>query len=153
MKKLTIHSGLQIGQPVRLLVPTRGVDDNDVDTVLEPGAIGIISDIADYGAPQHVGVTVVIESQIVNTFDATNGPIDSNMEAIALNADSLLDAETYTNAAETHGSIDDPDHEIGDLQQLFRTAFDMLAPNQKRAFFFHPEVRSVLSSAGIIEEP
>ena len=35
-------------------------------------------------------------------------------------------------AAERHGSESDPDHEVGDLQDMLRTAWDML-PKTKRS--------------------
>jgi hypothetical protein len=153
MKSFSTHSGLHQGQPVRLLAPTRGLDDDGHLRTFEPGAIGIIVDIQDFGAPENVGFTVVVEHQIVNTFDETNGPITSSIEAIELTAESLLDPDTYTGAAETHASQGDPDHEVGDLQQLFRVAFNMLSAEQKKAFLFHPDVRSVLASADIVDEP
>lgn len=141
---------LTVGQPVRVLVPTLGDDGNGEEQSFDAGAFAVITSIVDHGAPQHDTFTVAIEGAIVNVFDATDGPIRSFLEPIALTAHQIEDPETYISAAETHGSLDDPDHEVGDLQQLLRAAFGMLSPDQKRAFFLRTDVREVLESAGAL---
>ena len=37
-------------------------------------------------------------------------------------------------AAKAHGEADDPDHEVGDLQQLARDLWSVLTPAQRTAF-------------------
>jgi hypothetical protein len=52
-----------------------------------------------------------------------------------------LDIETYIRAAEQHGQDDDPDHEVGDLQDHLREMWKLLTPDQQAAFAESPEVR------------
>ncbi len=51
--------------------------------------------------------------------------------------DPLLDA--LLTAAATHGRESDPDHEVGDLQDILRTAWAHLTPVQRRAVFAQHE--------------
>lgn len=150
MTNLQVNSGFTVGQPVRVLVPTLGDDGNGTEQSFDAGALAVISSIADLGAPQHATFTVAIEGAIVNVFDQTDGPITSFLEPIALTGHQIQDPETYISAAETHGSLDDPDHEIGDLQQLLRAAFGMLSTDQKQAFFLRTDVREVFESAAVL---
>ena len=54
--------------------------------------------------------------------------------------------ETYIQAAKNHGELDDPDHEVGDLQDMLRIAFRLLLPGQVKAFGRAPEVEAVLDA-------
>jgi hypothetical protein len=62
------------------------------------------------------------------------------------------DPETFIDAATQHAEDDDPDHEVGDLQEYFRAAFELLSPEQKAAFLKDDRVQSCLVAAGVIEE-
>ena len=59
----------------------------------------------------------------------------------------LLDIEFYLNAAKEHGEDSDPDHEVGDLQDLLRVTWSILTADQKAKFALSPVVSSVMESA------
>ena len=59
----------------------------------------------------------------------------------------LLDDEFYIKTAEAHGE-DYPDHEVGDLQELFRAAWSILSPEQRVVFATSPDVHRTLDGAG-----
>jgi len=61
-------------------------------------------------------------------------------------------AETYVDAAQQHGEGDDPDHEVGDLQDFFRAAFDLLTDRQKILLSKNPGVRSTLENALCLQD-
>lgn len=61
----------------------------------------------------------------------------------------LADANTYINAATQHAEDDDPDHEVGDLQEYFTIAFGMLSKKQKKAFAQNERVRELLDLGGV----
>lgn len=73
-------------------------------------------------------------------------------QALPLENPAPHDVETYISAAEAHGSLDDPDHEVGDLQQLLTSAFGMLTIEQRTRYFLNPDVRAVLVSANVIND-
>lgn len=73
-------------------------------------------------------------------------------KTLPLEESALQNVETYISAAETHGSFDDPDHEVGDLQQLLRAAFGIMTIEQRALFFLNPDVREVLVSANVISD-
>lgn len=50
----------------------------------------------------------------------------------------LSDIETYIEAARQHGEDDDPGHEVGDLQDMLRAAWELMAPEQKQALIRSP---------------
>lgn len=55
------------------------------------------------------------------------------------------DVDRILEAASAHGeSSDDPDHEIGDLQDALIAAFEIMAPSQRRRLFQNDRVRSIL---------
>jgi hypothetical protein len=54
--------------------------------------------------------------------------------------------ETFIQAAKNHGESDDPDHEVGDLQDMLRAAFRLLLPGQVKAFARDPKVEIVLDA-------
>jgi hypothetical protein len=58
----------------------------------------------------------------------------------------LPDIETYISAAEQHGQDSEPDNEVGDLQDLLRAAWTLLAPEQKKAFAKRADVLTVLEA-------
>lgn len=39
--------------------------------------------------------------------------------------------ETYISAAKQHGEDSDPDHEVGDLQDMLRSAWELLSEEQR----------------------
>lgn len=46
----------------------------------------------------------------------------------------LLDVETYIEAATYHGECSDPEHEVGDLQDYLRRAWELMSAEQRMAF-------------------
>ena len=56
----------------------------------------------------------------------------------------MLDVEFYITAAQNHGEADDPDHEVGDLQDFLRGVWDLLTPEQILAFAKDPETHRVI---------
>lgn len=63
-----------------------------------------------------------------------------------------FDVETYIHAAQQHGVDEDPDHEVGDLQDMLRVAFRYLSILDRTAFARHPDVESVLVCGGVLED-
>jgi hypothetical protein len=61
----------------------------------------------------------------------------------------LLDVEFYLNAAEKHGADSEPDHEVGDLQDLMRALYERLTDSQRAAFAKDPHVHRVLEGASV----
>jgi len=63
------------------------------------------------------------------------------------------DIEHYIRAAEQHGIDDDPDHEVGDLQDHLRDMWNLLTPEQRSAFAALSDVRArVELGTGSIDE-
>ncbi|MDB6010587.1 MAG: hypothetical protein JWL65_2837 [Gammaproteobacteria bacterium] len=56
----------------------------------------------------------------------------------------MLDVEFYIEAATNHGEADDPDHEVGDLQDFLRGVWKLLSPEQILAFAKDPETHSII---------
>ncbi len=55
--------------------------------------------------------------------------------------------ETYIAAAKAHGENDDPDHEVGDLQDMLREAFKFLTKKQIAEFANSGKVLEILELA------
>lgn len=55
-----------------------------------------------------------------------------------------IDVETMIAAAERHGAESDPDHEVGDLQQILRAAWEIMTPEQRVALAADDMVQEVL---------
>jgi hypothetical protein len=51
--------------------------------------------------------------------------------------------EKLLEAAQAHGENNEPDSEVGDLQQLFHAAFRLLTPEQRVVFFASDEIREL----------
>lgn len=64
----------------------------------------------------------------------------------------MQDADTYTHAAYGHGEDSEGDHEVGDLQDLFRAAWGLMTEEQKVDFLFTDQAKAVLSAAGILAD-
>lgn len=58
------------------------------------------------------------------------------------------DVDTLIEAAERHGKDSEPDHEVGDLQQLLRAAWGLMTPDQRQALLVSPEAEDVLMHGG-----
>lgn len=43
--------------------------------------------------------------------------------------------DRFIKAAEMHGLKSSPDHEVGDLQDMLRTAWEMLSPPARKVFY------------------
>jgi len=61
-------------------------------------------------------------------------------------------SELYLRVAKQHGEESDPDHEVGDLQTFFRTAWLLMDDKVRSAFVNHPDVRSTLAAALGVDE-
>jgi hypothetical protein len=59
--------------------------------------------------------------------------------------------ESYISAAAAHGRESEPDHEVGDLQQLLRAAWGIMSPEQRAAWRDDAFVREVLEWGGDVE--
>lgn len=151
MTPLQSSSGFSVSQPVRILVPTTGTDANGTPLSFDAGVIGAVSAISDIGGGQSITFTVAVDGAVLDAIDTSCQPIHSSLEALALDGAAIRNVETYISAAEKHGSFEDPDHEVGDLQQLLRAAFSMLTAEQRTAFFLNHDVRAVLESADVID--
>lgn len=53
----------------------------------------------------------------------------------------LTGIELVIHAAELHGAVSEPDHEVGDLQDALRLAWELFRPEQRMAFMVDPQVR------------
>lgn len=59
----------------------------------------------------------------------------------------LLDIMFYTAAAQQHGEDSEPDHEVGDLQDMLRAMWSILTPAQRVAYASSDAVQQTLESA------
>lgn len=59
----------------------------------------------------------------------------------------LLDIHFYTSAAEQHGQDSEPDHEVGDLQDMLRAMWAILTPAQRVAYASSDAVQQILQGA------
>lgn len=51
-------------------------------------------------------------------------------------------------AAANHGRDSEPDHEVGDLQDLLRVAWKIMTPQQRTQFWNHDTTHEILKSGG-----
>lgn len=59
--------------------------------------------------------------------------------------------EMLLDIARQHGEDSEPDHEVGDLQDLLRPMWKMLTSRQRQQFLRIPEVQQVVSGAGMVD--
>lgn len=59
----------------------------------------------------------------------------------------LLDIMFYTSAAQQHGEDSEPDHEVGDLQDMLRAMWAILTPAQRVAYASSDAVQQILQGA------
>lgn len=64
-----------------------------------------------------------------------------------------LTAEEFVSVAERHGRDSEPDHEVGDLQSFFRAAYNLLTPDQRKAFLGSEAVRETIDSSLVLDDP
>lgn len=64
----------------------------------------------------------------------------------------MTDIERYITAAENHGEFDDPDHEVGDLQELLRLAWGLMTEEQRRRFVASDETQFILELGRMVTE-
>jgi hypothetical protein len=124
--------GFKKDDVVQMLVETSGLDANDNELTFPIGAVAIIDRIERLEGSQGIAFTVAIEGKIVNVFDEGDGlPAKKFFEQVLTERDDskrpltladVKDADTFTHAAFVHGEDSEGDHEIGDLQDLFRAA-------------------------------
>lgn len=156
--------GFKVGQFVRMLVESSGGDPDGEERSFPVGSLALISGIEHLPDPQGWAFTLLIEGEIVNVFDEGDGlPDEAFFEAVEIQAietlpgvnltkDFVTDVEVYIEAAQRHGEDSEPDHEVGDLQDLLRAAWGLLSEEQKMSLFWKDEVRNVLVQGGYIEE-
>lgn len=75
--------GLAVGEAVRVLVPTLGDDENEIERSFPAGAMGVIVLIQDLGPPQGIAFHVAVENAITQVFDEADGPIIAQIEPLA----------------------------------------------------------------------
>lgn len=63
-----------------------------------------------------------------------------------------LDIETYIKAAQQHGEDDEPDHEVGDLQDILRVAWEIMTPDQRERFAKDDAALAVLYAGGMSDQ-
>ena len=59
----------------------------------------------------------------------------------------VFDVERLIEAARRHGEDSEPDHEVGDLQDVLRAAWAELTPDQRRRVIRSPDVSNVIEAA------
>lgn len=62
-------------------------------------------------------------------------------------------AERVITAAKQHGDDSEPEHEVGDLQDVVRAMWHLMAPHQRVAMMRMPEVQQVFQSAYMMDFP
>ncbi|WP_262030744.1 hypothetical protein [Microvirga sp. Mcv34] len=154
--------GFKKDDVVQMLVETSGLDADDNELTFPVGAVAIIDRIERLEGSQGIALTVAIEGKIVNVFDEGDGlPARRFFEPVLTKRDDskrpltladVKDADTFTHAAFVHGEDSEGDHEIGDLQDLFRAAWGLMTEEQKVDFLFTDQAKAVLSAAGILAD-
>lgn len=154
--------GFSKGDVVQMLVETSGQDADDNELTFPVGAVAIIDSIERLPELQGIALTLVIEGKIVNVFDEGDGlpakkffePVltDKDEDKRAFTITDVVDADTYTHAAFVHGEDSEGDHEVGDLQDLFRAAWGLMTEEQKVDFLFTDQAKAVLSAASILTD-
>jgi hypothetical protein len=136
-----------------MLVETSGQDANDNELTLPIGAVAIIDHNERLPESQGIALALVVEGKIVNVFDEGDGlPSKKFFEPVRTNIDEDKRALTITHAAFVHGEDSEGDHEVSDLQDLFRAAWGLMTEEQKIDFPFTDEAKAVLSAAGILTD-
>lgn len=79
---------------------------------------------------------------IAKRMQRTRYGIVARLEHMGLLAD--VDVERYVKAAKKHGEYEDPDHEVGDLQEYLRIAWGLMTPDQHRRFAAGARVQELL---------
>ena len=59
----------------------------------------------------------------------------------------MLDLSFYMDAARVHGEDSEPDHEVGDLQTYMQVMWELLTPEQRKAFALNEQVHDTLDGA------
>jgi hypothetical protein len=59
----------------------------------------------------------------------------------------MTNLEDYLTAARQHGADEDPDHEVGDLQDLLRAAWSLMSPEQRSALMRSDPVLNLVELA------
>jgi hypothetical protein len=151
--------GFKKDDVVQMLVETSGLDAEDNELTFPVGAVAIIERLE---GSQGIALTLAIEGKIVNVFDEGDGlPSKKFFEPVLTEKDDtkrpftladVKDADTFTHAAFVHGEDSEGDHEVSDLQDLFRAAWGLMTEEQKIDFLFTDQAKAVLSAAGILAD-
>jgi hypothetical protein len=154
--------GFKVGEAFQMLVETSGLDAEDNELTFPVGALAIIDRIERLKDAQGIAFTLAIEGKIVNVFDEGDGlPAKAFFERVMTAKDDAerpftlsdaRDVDTYTHAAFVHGEDSEGDHEVGDLQDLFRAAWSLMTEEQKVDFLFTDHAKAVLSAASILND-
>jgi hypothetical protein len=59
----------------------------------------------------------------------------------------MTNLEDFLGAARQHGADEDPDHEVGDLQDLLRAAWNLMSPDQRTALMRSDPVLNLVEVA------
>ena len=147
---------------VQMLVEASGLDADDNELTFPIGAVAIIDRIERLDSPQGIALTLAIKGKIINVFDEGDGlPAKKFFGPVLTERDDtkrpftladVKDADTYTHAAFVHGEDSEGDHEVGDLQDLFRATWGLMTEEQRIDFLFTDQAKSVLSAAHIFTD-
>ena len=154
--------GFKKDDVVQMLVETSGLDADDNELTFPVGAVAIIDRIERLEGSQGIAFTLAVEGKIVNVFDEGNGiPAKKFFEPVLTERDDtkhpltladVKDADTYTHAPFAHGEESEGDHEVGDLQDLFRATWGLMTEEQRIDFLFTDQAKAVLSTAHILTD-
>jgi hypothetical protein len=154
--------GFKKDDVVQMLVETSGLDADDNELTFPIGAVAVIDRIERLEGSQGIAFTLAIEGKIVNVFDEGDGlPAKKFFEPVLTDKDDIKrpftladvkDSDTFTHAAFLHGEDSEGDHEVGDLQDLFRAAWGLMTEEQKVDFLFSDAAKSVLSAANVLSD-
>ncbi|MCE6959591.1 hypothetical protein LAZ40_11040 [Cereibacter sphaeroides] len=61
------------------------------------------------------------------------------------------DIETFIQAAKDHGSDSEPDHEVGDLQDMLRAAWEIMTPEQRVTLVRSDACRATAEAAWFVD--
>jgi len=126
------------------------------------GAVANIDCIEHRGGSRGIELTLAIEGKIFNVFDEGDRlPAKKFFEPVRTEKDDnkrpftiadVKNSDTFTHAAFVHSENSEGNHEVGDLQDLFRAAWGLVAEDQKIDFLCTYAAKSALSAPNSLFE-
>ena len=111
-------------------------------TMYDAGMIGAAEELTSRTA--EIGQLITASSQAHASVAQAQKPVEIEM---GFRPDMI---EVLLSVAKTHGEDCDPDHEVGDLQDLLRPMWSVMTPTQQRDFLASEEVATMLSGAAAV---